>query len=673
MDEPHLDLEVVDLAPAQGQSQVKASSNDHWREHSTGARSRRFGRGSGLALLALALGLSVGWAYVAYRHLGSVRDDLFSARGQLDQAATALKDGDFDTAQTFLQSAKDTFATVPDRVAAPQVFPAKVVPEIRRTLNAVSDLAVAADLVAGAGLDVTGQLGAGSGGLGALTPKDGRVPVEALAELAPVLIEAETAVLDAQTVVTDVPRSGIYPAVREARDSFLTLIDPVVDQVITASRAIQITPALFGQDGPRRYMVVAANPTEARGSGGFFGAYTIMEAVDGQLTFSPVNPTQDLEAVPRGRIPWADESLEERYDKYGGTGFFLNLNMTPDFPAAATAIERFYRESTDEQIDGVIAVNPFAFEALLGIAGPVDVPGFGSVGPNEVVEFVSHDAYSAITDPEERKRLIGLVATAALGGFLDNPGGVSADEVLTAVGDMVTSESFLMHTADADEQTVLEQLGVAGRLGGGRESEGDVLGVFLNSGSPSKVDYWLQRRISYDVSLAPNGQAVGTLTTGFSNGAPTTGEPTYMVGGVSPPLDVGDVLSFVSVYCAPGCRFHEVPDAGFEGLVTERGTELGFGVTSTWMQLKSGEDRDLLWTYATPSSWKMRGLNRVYRLHYDHQPMITPTQLQVRVDIPPGHDVAEMPPESQIENQTVVINAAPTTDLNFELVFSPVR
>jgi hypothetical protein len=230
-----------------------------------------------------------------------------------------------------------------------------------------------------------------------------------------------------------------------------------------------------------------------------------------------------------------------------------------------------------------------------------------------------------------------------------------------------------MHTADADEQTVLEQLGVAGRLGGGRESEGDVLGVFLNSGSPSKVDYWLQRRISYDVSLAPNGQAVGTLTTGFSNGAPTTGEPTYMVGGVSPPLDVGDVLSFVSVYCAPGCRFHEVPDAGFEGLVTERGTELGFGVTSTWMQLKSGEDRELLWTYATPSSWKMRGLNRVYRLHYDHQPMIIPTQLQVRVDIPPGHDVAEMPPESQIENQTVVINAAPTTDLNFELVFSPVR
>lgn len=673
MNDPYADLEVVDLEPPEGQSEAGTSSGEHRREQSSGPRSGLLGRGSGLALLALALGLCVSWAYVAYSHLASVRDDLFSARGQLDQAATALKDGDFDTAETFLQSAKDTFASVPDRVAAPQVFPAKVVPELRRTLNAVSDLAVAADLVAGAGLDVTGQLGAGSGGLGALTPKDGRVPVEVLAELAPVLIDAEKAVVDAQTVVTDVPRSGIDPAVREARDSFLTLIAPVVDQVTTASRAIQITPALFGQDEPRRYMVVAGNPTESRGSGGFFGAYTIMEAVNGELTFSPVSPTQDLQEVPRGRIPWPDESLEERYDKYGGTGFFLNLNMTPDFPAAATAIENFYRESTNEQIDGVIAVNPFAFETLLGIAGPVDVPGFGSVGPDEVVEFVSHEAYSAITDPEERKRLIGLVATAALGGFLDNPVGVSADEVLTAVGDMATSESFLMHTADVDEQAVLEQLGVAGRLGGGREGEGDVVGVFLNSGSPSKVDYWLQRRISYDVSLAPNGQAVGTLTTEFANGAPTTGEPTYMVGGGTPPLDVGDVLSFVSVYCAPGCRFHDVPDAGFEGLLTERGTELGFGVTSTWMQLKSGEDRQLLWTYATPGAWKMRGLNRVYRLHYDHQPMITPTQLRVRVDIPPGHDVAKMPPDSKVDDQTLVIDTTATTDLDLELVFAPVR
>lgn len=669
MDDPYADLEVVDLTPAGDQEEATVSAADQGQDRSAAQRSRWLGRGTGLALLALAVGLCAGWAYVGYRHLGVVRDDLFEAREKLDQAAIALRDGDFDTARTFLQPAKDTFASVPGRVDAPQVLPAKVVPEIRRTLQAVSDLAVAADLVAGVGLDVTEQLGGNADGLGALTPKDGRVPVQALADFAPVLSDAETAVLQAQQVVTDVPRSGIDPAVRQARDSFMELIDPVAAQVTTASQAIRITPALFGQDEPRRYMVVAANPTESRGSGGFFGAYTIMEAVQGELSFSPVRPTQDLQNVPRGQIPWPDESLHERYDKYGGTGFFLNLNMTPDFPAAATAIENFYRESTGEQIDGVIAVNPFAFEALLGIAGPVDVPGFGTVGPDAVVEFVSHDAYSAITDPEERKRLIGLVATAALGGFLDNPGEVSAEQVLTAVGQMVTSESFLMHAADIEEQAVLEQLGVAGRLGGGHQ--GDVVGVFLNSGSPSKVEYWLQRSLHYDVTLAPNGQAVGTLTTGFSNGAPTTGEPAYMVGAGNPPLDVADVLSFVSVYCAPGCRFHEIPDAGFDGLATERGTELGFGVTSSWMQLASGEARELRWTYATPGAWGMRGLNQAYRLHYDHQPMIIPTQLEIRVDIPQGYDVLEMPADSRVEDQMVLIDTSATTDLDFELVFAP--
>ncbi len=175
----------------------------------------------------------------------------------------------------------------------------------------------------------------------------------------------------------------------------------------------------------------------------------------------------------------------------------------------------------------------------------------------------------------------------------------------------------------------------------------------------------------YDVTLGPSGVAVGTLSTGFENGAPTVGEPGYMIGTGLPPLDAGDVLSFVSVYCAPGCRFYAAPESGFDGLVTERGEELGHPVTSTWMRLPSQQSRELIWSYLTPGAWETRGLDRVYRLHYGHQTAILPIQLDVRVTVPEGYTASRLPEGAVVEDDLVILHEAVTTDRDIEVVFSP--
>ncbi len=674
--DPNHDIEVVDLEAQLADQAPQQRRSSSRRDASTTRSSSRTPERTGrtrlvvivLGVLALLVGVGA-WGAVAYRQLDGVRDDLLAARQELATAAASLQDGDIADADTRLRDTVTRIGGARRDLSAAVVAPLRVVPSYARTLDAVEDLAHAAELIAGAGADITGVLDATGEGLGALTPADGRLPVDTLQALSPVLVEGLEAVQQAQQIVVDVPTVGIDADVRSARQEFLALIDPVAGQVGTLRQVIDVLPAMFGADDTRSYLVVASNPTEARGTGGYFGAYIRMDLTDGRLAFSATGQLYDLPILPRNTIPWPDPSLAARYDPYGGTGFPPNVNMTPDFPAVGQVLRAYYAEVLDDEVDGVLALDPYAFEALLRVAGPVTVAGIGEVTADDVVEFVSHSAYSVFTDPEVRKQIIGEVATAALQGFLDNPEGTSPTQVLDAFSEMVDRQSIVMWAARPEEQAVLADVGLSGALGGEDEG-GDLLAVVLNSGAPYKIDYFLQRQVRYDVTLGPDGLAAANLLTGFFNTAPTTGEPDYMIGMGTPPLDVGDALSFVSVYCEPGCDFHEVPDAGFADLETLRGTELGHGVTSTWVRLPAGQSRELAWSYTTPGAWTGMGPDTVYTLRYDHQTTILPVQLQVNVDVPDGKVVSEAPEGAVVEDGVVTLQIQATRDELLRYVFT---
>ncbi|WP_370328363.1 DUF4012 domain-containing protein [Euzebya sp.] len=680
--DPHGDLEVVDLEAVSGgepaeprrpRAARRAARRAEAREDEAPRRAGpRLGRGPRIALAVLAAAIVVlaVWGVLAWLQLTSVRDDLTAARDELAGVFTAIDEGELSEAARRLRVAQDTFASVESRVSSPLVLPARWVPGLGDDLDAVERVAAAAESVTAAGVQVTDAVDVDGGGSGALTPVDGRVPVDAIADLGRTLVDARERIAAALDDVAAIAPEGLHPSIVDARDTFVREVADAADQIATAIDLTDVIPAMFGADGPRRYVVAAANPTESRGSGGFLGAYTVMQAVEGELSFGEVVITEDLPTIPAGRLPWPDESLEERYGRDGGSGFFLNLNMTPDFPSAATAIEAYHEAQFDEPVDGVILVDPFAFRSLLELSGPVELGSYGTLTADDVVEFVTHDAYVTVTDPDERKRLIGQVATAALQGFLASPDSPPAD-LVGALGEMIGRESIRVHSAHPEEQEVLAALDVVAELGDA--AAGDLLAVFLNSGVNYKVEYWLERHLRYEVALGPDGTAASILSAGFTNTAPTSGEPPYMIGfgPENTPFEFGEALSLVSVYCAPGCAIHERPDDGARDLETEAGTELGFGVSSTWMQLPAGQSRELIWTRTTPDAWTQEGEDRVYRLHYDHQPVVRPTTLEIVVEVPEGYELATVPEGLEVDGTEVRVEWQVDRDLDFELTFSP--
>ena len=167
-------------------------------------------------------------------------------------------------------------------------------------------------------------------------------------------------------------------------------------------------------------------------------------------------------------------------------------------------------------LDGVLAADPFFLAAILDVTGPIRVPGAGSVGADTVVDVTTNRAYSSFDGPTARKEVLGAAATEALTRFLAMDGHGLAR--LKALGTSVADGHLRVYCSLPDVERALGTLGVDGALA---PSPGDLLSVSVNNVSGSKVDYYADRSIDYDVQLGGDGEAISTATVTIANHAPT--------------------------------------------------------------------------------------------------------------------------------------------------------
>lgn len=598
-------------------------------------------RGVGIFALVLVVELLLLGAWATYQGL-SARSELETARADAVTARAALSDLDVDAAAAAFADSAAGFSSGYERLSGPVLRGAAVLPVVGDDVAAARTLAWAGAEVAEAGQAVADAV-VDLGGLDAFRPTDGRLPVTAVAALAEPAAAADAGLRGAVSAVEDLDAEGLVGPVAAARDEFLAESVEAQELVDHAARITAVLPALLGADEPRRYLFAAQNPAELRGTGGFMGAYAVLEIDDGRLDFSDFIPVQALTSLHVSEVAAPNPDFAARYDRFGGAGFWQAINFTPDFPSAATAIEQLWEATEGTAVDGVIAVDPLAFEALLAVSGPVAVPGFGEVGAERVVEVVANEAYGAFDDQDVRKEVLGGIAAGALEGALSGGdlGPLQGAEALLAAA---RGGHLKMHASAPDEQRLLEDFGLAGALG---DPPGDYLSVVVNSGSFTKLDYYTERHVTYHVQLHADGSADGEVRVQFRNEAPTEGLPKRVIGpGYHNRLEVGENRSYVSVLCDVGCRITQDED-----LVIEE--ELGHGVASRFVTVKSGETAAVPVRWHAPDAWDPD--SEEYRLTYVAQPTIRPTTLSVTIDGPPGHRVEEAAWSGTVEGEERII------------------
>lgn len=627
-------------------------------------RRRRWPLVLGLVVLLL-LALAVPTALAA-RDLASARDELLAARTSVREGQRALRGFDLLEAHRQFESAETDFSSGADRLSGPLLRRVRGLPVVGPNVQTASALAEAGVLVAGGAADVAGVVAELPDGIRSLAPQGGVVPVGRLQELAEPAARAVEYLAEAEALVRAAPQAGLVEEVADARAEFLDEIVEARGMADVATQLGEAMPKFFGASQPRRYLFVAQNPAEIRGTGGFMGAFATVTFDRGRPSFSEFDSIHDLQSFPVSQVEAPNPDYAARYNRYGGAGFWPALNATPDFPSAATAMEQLWRKARGSDLDGVIAADPFALAELVRLAGPVEVPGFGTVETDEVVEVVANEAYGELGAGEGRKRVLGAIAVHALGGALSS----GVEDPLSAARALIDASGdghVLVHSADAEVQEALGILGVTGEL---LNPAGDYLSVIVNNTAANKVDYYMGRTVQYTVRLHEDGSAEATARVTFTNNAPSEGLPKHVIGPNVDGLGAGDSRSLVSVFCTRRCDVTDAePPLGEDGFRRER--ELGHTVFTTSLDVASGEEKALELTWELPNIWAPDDGGGLYRLTVQAQPTIRPTRYLVTVVAPDGMVISDAGDEMEMDGTEASWSGEVRGDRVFDVVAAP--
>jgi hypothetical protein len=591
----------------------------------------------------------------------AARSNLERGRSALVEGQDALLEGEGSVAVAEFERAEVAFAAAGNDARSPFLRIAGFFPLLGRTPNAVRELADAGREVAAAGVAIGRSIDALPDGLESLGPRQGRVAIDSYERLRAPLREASNHLQQARHIIDRVETSWLLGPVADAREEFESRLEPLADSLAAGAIIVDRLPEFLGASGPRQYLFVAENPAELRGTGGLVGSVAVMRAVDGRLEFGPFEPDSAFPKLPRGRVLPPNPDYARRYPD--ANRLISVINLTPDFPSAAVALERLYEASRGVEVDGVISADPSAMELMLAVSGPVSVPVLGEVSSGNVVSLVTNQAYALLPDDAARKRLIGLIAQLVLGRFLEGADPAAAAE---GIGAAAGSGHLKIFVHDDELQRGLVLAGVAGAL---PQDAGQVVFPVVNNGAANKIDFYADRSLDFRVALGAEHRARAELRMTIDNGAPSSGQPSYVIGPGIREAAPGENISIVSMFLSAGTKLLEYQrDGAVEGIGED--SELGYTVLESSLSIPSGERATLRYELSSDSAWTGSTSDGRYRLALVGQPTIRNTQMHVEVVAPEGTRIVRHSEGMRVDgNRAIWDGSASGGEQVFEIEF----
>ncbi|MDF2145851.1 DUF4012 domain-containing protein [Knoellia sp. p5-6-4] len=549
-----------------------------------------------VAAALLLYALALGWtAFKANAHLREARAAVGPLRSALvDQRTPAAE---IDRRLRTLQHEADAARSL---TGGPLWGLPAALPRVGDAFETVRGASVAVSRVAHEVLPPVSRARNGLVGVSLEDPRGGidLAPIKAAQQP---LGEAERAAEAVRADVRALPASGIG-TVDAARRDLVTQLDEVAAQLSSSHDLVSLLPPMLGSQGPRRYLVAFQNDAEARGAGGLPGVYAVVRADRGRLDFVRYGVSGDFAGVD---VPL--DGLGEDYAKlYRGAApgrFFGNATVSPHFPSGATLLLRFHEARYHDRLDGAVAIDPTALSMLLAVTGPTTLEDGTRVGAANVVALTERDAYERFPDPVLRKLYLIEVAKAVADDILER-GPRKGTTFASALGKAVEARRLLVFSTHDSEQAVLASRKVGGALS---DTDGLFSGVVINNGGGNKLDYYLEREVTYQAaSCSSSTPHQATVTVRLTNTAPKSGLSDYVAGRADQPVvpvKKGTNRLLVSYYATKGAGFTQATLDGEPALLASD-TERGRPVFTSTLDIGPGQSRVLRLTIEEPPQAK---------------------------------------------------------------------
>jgi hypothetical protein len=506
------------------------------------------------------------------------RDAAHAARDGLD--ASALADG---TSLPDLRRASARFATAEAATGGIVVAPLKVLPVLGRQLRSIHALSGAAHDVSAAALQAVTTAHA------VLQDPKGGGPAR-VAEVRSLHDAVATASRRLAAVDDLGPRKGLVGPLADARNE-------LADQLAEARTTLADADAGSGAalrllQGPRRYLVVAANNAEMRAGSGMWLSGGVLQTAGGRLELGDVAPLYQQADPPNGAAAITDADLAARWEALWHPNWdWRGLMVSPRMPASAELGAAMWKAAGREPIDGVLVIDPVGLAALVRGTGPVHV-GDRTIAADDVVPLLLHEQYLEFnTESQEqgdRREALGAIAGAAFRAL--DEGGWSPTTLAGELAKAVAGRHLLAWSADPVEQRGWVAAGLAGDLG-----PDSVLVSVLNRGG-NKLDWFLPA--TAELSTVPEGSATEVTVALHLRNTTPPGLPTYVAG---PPFGErwpkGRYVGLVTVD-VPGAATDVRIDGGAPPMVS--GADGQASVIATPVSLDAGATQDVTVTFRLP-------------------------------------------------------------------------
>ncbi len=248
-------------------------------------------------------------------------------------------------------------------------------------------------------------------------------------------------------------------------------------------------------------LLLLQNNYELRPGGGFLGQYGILKVQDGKIlsfTFEDAN-LLDQRITAKVTPPWP----LTRYAQIKKWKF-RDSNFSPDFPTNAAKAEYFYRLSGGRtQFDGVVAINADVLNHVIGVVGPITIPGFGTYTAENAAIDLEEDverAYLGDDVPAELKQNRKNVMKTLSAEIVKRIGSIGDIQKLANLGlEELRDKNVQLFFKDATLQKKIASVHWDGTVS--KEWNKDYLMVVDANLGALKTDYYIRRSLDYTVDF----------------------------------------------------------------------------------------------------------------------------------------------------------------------------
>lgn len=436
--------------------------------------------------------------------------------------------------------------------------------------------------------------------------QDGMINVSALQAVADSLSDSSKVFKSANEKVQgigDTHISQVTELVDKAKDGFATL-NGAVD---AAEKVAPVLPQMLGANGQtRHYLVLAMSNVEIRACGGFPGSRGVMSVTDGKLELGDFVKV-DMMKEPLGPLPITDEEANLFTTGWGLTGFNTlgytmgDVTMTPDYPRAAQLASDMQKAIVGDDIDGVFAVDPVFLQYMLGIVGGTQLPDGTVVDGSNAAKVLLHDIYWNYP-VEEQDAIFAAVAGSAFNKIVDELGSSDIAKIAGAIEKGASEGRILMYSRNDDEEKAAKALGISGALQTDT-SEAPILGVYVNNYSYSKMDWFLDKRVTIDSSVEnADGSTTYRVTTSLKNTMTPQEKaemPGYFQGHNGISQDIDDEVLRLYLYAPAGGSISDIKTSGSGSIEMNEATHDGLKVAWGGVHMLLGQDVKVEYTVTT--------------------------------------------------------------------------